>query len=96
MFIMKTKVNFYSLKRTTVKTETGFMYEKSESVLNRTEEWEGTENEIFLRFYKSNNSLKYCNGTFYEFTDREVAKRYSENFNDLHTIENYYGAGIVD
>ena len=47
----------------------------AKSELVRTEEWPDTE-ESFVKFYDSNNQLRYCNGTHYSFVDQEVKDRY--------------------
>ena len=38
------------------------------------------ENQIILfeKFYKLNNSLRYCNGSYYKFQDKEMEKAYQE------------------
>jgi hypothetical protein len=85
--------NVNQLKR----TDSGFSYFSDESVLDRTETWKGTEDAIFAKYYKENNSLKYCNGTYWKFEDATIFKKYSEEFfPKYHTIENYYGGGVVD
>ena len=71
-------------------------YKGAKSKLVKTEEWPDTD-ESFERYYKLNNSLKYCNGSHYKFVSDKVQRRYNEEFFDkYHTIENYYGGGIVD
>ena len=71
-------------------------YRGAESTLIRTEEWSDTY-ESFAKFYKLNNELIYCNGTYYTFVSFEVNRRYiKEFFPKHHTIENYYRGGIVD
>lgn len=70
-------------------------YKGAESKLIKTEEWEDSE-ESFIKFYELNNSLRYCNGSHYIFTDEEVKKRYIEFYKKYNTISNYYGNGVVD
>lgn len=62
-------------------------------------ELEGTMDEVFVKHYKANNSLRYCNGYSYHFKDEKVNEMYylwlklmpkSRSFNL------YYGNGIVD
>lgn len=70
-------------------------YKGAESKLIKTEEWEDSE-ESFIKFYELNNSLRYCNGCHYLFTDKKVNERYREFYKKHNTISNYYGNGIVD
>jgi hypothetical protein len=61
--------------------------------------WEGTEEEIFKRFYEENNSLRYCNGSHYQFKDNQIDLRYREWLKSLDTevrFRMYYGNGVVD
>jgi hypothetical protein len=69
---------------------------KTNSELVRTEEWEGTEEEIFIKLYEHNNSLRYCNGSYYKIKDKDINKRYMEFHSKYNTIEHYYGGGVVD
>lgn len=59
-----------------------------------------TEIEMFEKFYKMNNRLRYCNGTYYKFQDKSWQDKYS-NWLDSDdykkkSFELYYGNGIVD
>ena len=38
--------------------------------------WEGTKEEIFKRFDKENNRLRYCNGSHYKFQDNTLLIKY--------------------
>ena len=61
--------------------------------------WEGTEVEIFKRFYEENNSLRYCNGSHYQFKDNQIDLRYREWLKSLEwevRFRMYYGNGVVD
>jgi hypothetical protein len=61
--------------------------------------WEGTEDEIFNKFYKENNRLRYCNGTHYKFKWKIYEKRYDLWFDSLtkqKRFDMYYGNGTVD
>ena len=61
--------------------------------------WEGTEEEIFKRFYEENNSLRYCNGSHYQFKDNQIDLRYREWLKSLSKeirFKMYYGNGVVD
>jgi len=61
--------------------------------------WEGTEEEIFKRFYEENNTLRYCNGSHYQFKDNQIDLRYREWLKSLSRetrFKMYYGNGVVD
>lgn len=71
------------------------------SEIKRQEETEGNnEIEIFEQFYKLNNSLRYCNGSYYKFNDLEWENKYNEWLKSddykKKSFELYYGNGIVD
>jgi hypothetical protein len=58
-----------------------------------------TEDTLFEKFYKKNNELRYCNGSYYEFQDPEQQKKYQEwrkNLSHSRSFELYYGNGVVD
>ena len=58
-----------------------------------------TEDALFEKFYKKNNQLRYCNGSYYEFQNPEKQKEYQEwrkNLSPSRSFELYYGNGIVD
>lgn len=45
----------------------------------RTETIEDTDCiGLFEQFYKLNNQLKYCNGSYYEFQDLDIKAKYKE------------------
>lgn len=80
-------------------TESG--YYDTRSVIQRQEIIEGTNNfEIFEKFYKLNNSLRYCNGSYYKFNSLD----WQEKFNNWTKSDDYkkksfslyYGGGVVD
>ncbi len=55
--------------------------------------------EIFKRFDKANNKLRYCNGSHYKFVDENLHREYIEWYDSLSKSEKldmYYGNGIVD
>ena len=71
------------------------------TVVTETEDvWEGeTLDEVFVRMYKANNSLRYCNGHSYHFKDNAVAEQYHLwNLTMSHgrSFDLYYGNGVVD
>ncbi len=56
--------------------------------------------DAFEQFYKLNNSLKHCNGSYYKFHSNELANKYqewlqSENYRQK-SFNLYYGNGVVD
>lgn len=58
-----------------------------------------TEDAIFERFYKMNNSLRYCNGQWVEFKDPADQSAYSAwcaKLDEWREFHLYYGNGIVD
>lgn len=56
--------------------------------------------EIFEKFYKMNNILRYCNGSYYKFQDLEWQNKYNEWLKSddykKKSFDLYYGNGIVD
>jgi hypothetical protein len=61
---------------------------------------EGDEDFIFESLFKINNSLRYCNGSYWKPEDLNDEKRYYEwkkNLSRDRHFNLYYGAnGIVD
>jgi hypothetical protein len=58
-----------------------------------------TEDALFEEFYKKNNQLRYCNGSYFEFQNPEQQEKYQEWRNNLshsRSFELYYGNGVVD
>lgn len=58
-----------------------------------------TKEEIFMEFYSINNSLRYCNGSYYSFKNPEIQKDYSNWYTALEEstkFEMFYKGGIVD
>jgi hypothetical protein len=55
---------------------------------------------IFEKFYKMNNSLRYCNGSYYKFNDEKWQNKYNEwlKTDDYKSksFNLYYGNGVVD
>ena len=76
-------------------------YKSIESEIKRQQEIEGNnEIEIFENFYKLNNSLRYCNGSYYRFNDLEWGNKYNEWLKSddykKKSFNLYYGGGVVD
>lgn len=59
-----------------------------------------TEIELFETYEKMNNRLRYCNGSYYEFVDKEIEKRYFEwlKTDDYKkkSWDLFYGNAVVD
>jgi hypothetical protein len=76
-------------------------YTSCYSEIKRQETIEGhSETEIFEQFYKKNNSLRYCNGSYYKFSTKEWNEKYnnwikSEDYKSK-SFNLYYGNGVVD
>jgi hypothetical protein len=75
-------------------------YTSPHSEIKRQENIEAdTEIEIFEKFYKMNNSLRYCNGSYYTFK-----KEWQDKYNNwlqsddykAKSFNLYYGNGVVD
>jgi hypothetical protein len=60
------------------------------------------ENNIdcFEQFYRLNNSLRYCNGSYYKFQDNTIEKDYKDWLKSddykKKSFNLYYGNGTVD
>jgi hypothetical protein len=98
---METILIYYSPIEKTVTTENGFTYREIKSLING-EELISFKNEIelFELFYKRNNSLRYCNGSYYKFKDINFENKYNNwlNSNDYKqkSFSLYYNNSIVD
>lgn len=69
------------------------------SVITKTKTLEGSEEEVFKLFYKMNNRLRYCNGSFYTFVDDALQERYRQWYKSLDEstkFDMFYGKGLVD
>jgi hypothetical protein len=96
---MKAILNYWNPKNESVVTADGFRYLDNKSVITKVVTIEGTEEGIFKEFYEKNNSLRYCNGSHYEFQDADLKHRYDAWYKSLSkatTFNMYYGNGIVD
>jgi uncharacterized protein YecT (DUF1311 family) len=74
-------------------------YKSYKSELVRTETLSGTKEEIFAKYYEKNNQLRYCNGSYYSFEDKELDTEYKKWYNQLSEsvkFHMYYGNGTVD
>jgi hypothetical protein len=56
-----------------------------------------TIDNIFKNFYARNRQLRYCNGSYWKFSNNILERRYKiVFFPKYNTVENYYGGGVVD
>jgi hypothetical protein len=99
--IKKVILDYYNLKGEDVITESGFRYEKTTSVITGQEIIEAkTDIEVFEKFYKLNNRLRYCNGSYYKFQDKSWENLYNDWLNSedyqRKSFNLYYGNGVVD
>lgn len=93
------KVDYYAPRNKSVVTESGFRYRDTREEIKKTEIFEGTLEEIFLKFEKLNNTLKYCNGHYWKFSDskfQEQQRKWYSNLPESVKFDLYYGNGVVD
>jgi hypothetical protein len=88
---MKVKLNYWDM----------VSYTSCHSEIKRQEDIEGeTDIEIFEKFYKMNNRLRYCNGSYYKFATTEWSEKYSEWLKSddykSKSFNLFYGGGVVD
>ena len=96
---MKAILNYWNPKNESVVTEDGFRYLDTSSVITKEVTIYGTEEEIFKRFFKMNNKLRYCNGSHYEFQDKSLNILFEKWYKSLSysdSLDLYYGNGVVD
>ena len=97
---MEVKVEYWSPINKTIIGKDGFCYLDSKPSLKRIETLKGNNIEsIFKQYYDLNNSLRYCNGTYYKFENDNFKDQYFKWLNTLSEstrFHMYYGNGIVD
>jgi hypothetical protein len=76
-------------------------YYSSRSEIKRTEYIESdNEIDVFESFYKKNNSLRYCNGSYFKFVSSEWDQKYKDWLNSddykKKSFNLFYGNGVVD
>ena len=75
-------------------------YTSSGSEIKRVEDLSAeNEDALFEIFYKKNNQLRYCNGSFYQFVDDADQERYRswvKGLDHARSFNLYYGGGVVD
>jgi hypothetical protein len=100
--MFKIKLDYYNPRNESVVTDNGFRFLDTRSVITNTKEIvDETEIGLFEQFYKLNNSLRYCNGSYYKFRDKEWERKYNEWLKSddykKKSFNLYYGKnGIVD
>lgn len=98
---MKATLDYWSPRNESVVTEDGFRYLDTKSVITSTKDIEDTTDiGLFEQFYKLNNSLRYCNGSYYKFQDNECEQKYqawlkSDDYKKK-SFNLFYGNGVVD
>lgn len=97
---MEKEIVYWDRLRKTIVTESGYRYEdqKSEPVSKKTLIGETLDN-IYEQFYKLNNSLRYCNGSYYVFTNKSDQDDYLEwnkGLSKSRSFNLFYGNGVVD
>jgi hypothetical protein len=94
------KIEYWDRTNESKVTESGFRYVDTSSKKIREEDLTAnTEDALFEKFYKLNNSLKYCNGSYYKFVNEQDQADYFEWLKNLSHERNfnlYYGNGVVD
>jgi len=96
---MKVIVHRFNPENKTRTYPSGGLYYSTKPVRDDVQIWEGTEEEIFKRFDKANNRLRYCNGSFYKFALNEINDRYIawyKSLSEATKFEMFYGNGVVD
>jgi hypothetical protein len=96
-----TVLDYWSPKDETVVTETGYRYRDMSSVVKYSKDIsDETYNGLFEQFYKLNNKLRYCNGSYYTFQDKLMEFYYKEWLKSddfkVNSFDLYYGNGVVD
>ena len=88
---MKTKLEYWDRES----------YTTCNSIIKRIEEISYEDDiDLFEKFYKKNNSLRYCNGSYYKFEDKQIEQKYNEWLKSddykKKSFNLYYGNGVVD
>jgi hypothetical protein len=101
LYNMKATLDYWNPENKTIVTEDGFRYLSKKSVITSTKDIEANNNiELFEQFYKLNNSLRYCNGSYYKFQDKLLEELYnvwlkSDDYKKK-SFDLFYGNGTVD
>ena len=100
-YIHDYQLNKYKVKKFKVKVNywSNVSHLKTEEEIKKTEIWEDTKEEIFKKFDKQNNKLRYCNGSYWKFEFELHNFEYNKWYNSLDKstqLDMYYGNGVVD
>ena len=99
MSIVK-RIEYWDIVRETKQYPSGGYYESQTSQKKREQDLDAeTEDDLFVKFYKLNNSLRYCNGSYYKFVDANDQKAYDDwkkNLSHQRSFNLFYGNGVVD
>ena len=96
-----TILEYWNPKEETVKKENGYMYVSMKQEITDLIELDyDNKIELFETFYKMNNRLRYCNGSYYKFQNKTLERQYnkwlqSDNYKEK-SFNLYYGNGVVD
>jgi hypothetical protein len=98
---MKTIIDCWNPANITKEGKNGFRYLDVTSIIKRTTEIEYSDNiDLFEKFYKMNNRLKYCNGSHFTFQDKSIEAEYylwlQSNDYKKKSFSLYYGNSTVD
>jgi len=98
---METTLDYWNPANVTKVGNNGFVYVDLTPIVTSTKKIQYSDNiDLFEKFYKLNNKLRYCNGSRYTFQDKNLEAEYHDwiksddykkKFFDL-----YYGNGVVD
>jgi hypothetical protein len=98
---LKATLDYWNPENKSIVTEDGFRYLSVNPIITSTKDIsDSSEIGLFEQFYKLNNSLRYCNGSYYKFQDKEWEEKYKEWLQSddykKKSFNLYYGNGIVD
>ena len=98
---MTAKLEYWDESNKTIVSESGFRYVDTSSIFKHHEEIEGLNHiELFEKFYKLNNRLRYCSGSYYKWNDKDLEFKYNEwlksDYYKKKSFNLYYGNGVVD
>lgn len=88
-------VKLFRSKETVAKSVVRYVNDRAESESLE----EGTLDSIFEKVERSNNRLRYCNGSFFKFkddTDEHLFYLWGLSISRQRSFDLYYGNGIVD
>ncbi len=94
------KIEYWDRVDETKVADCGFTYlDTSSKKISEQNLTADTEDELFEKFYKLNNSLRYCNGSYYKFTEEQNQIDYEvwrKGLSKQRSFNLYYGNGVVD